>query len=102
MRSMLSYRTTRRSLRIFGGWVVLEFALASLPTILLRVVDFCDSVLADKLLGCFMRTRAEALCRAPKQFPRFVDFEHTHAYNAGMRPTMVWVQTLSAMGWGGP
>src|SRR6202021_546607 len=33
---------------IFWWWVVLEFALASLGTILVRVLDFCDSVLADK------------------------------------------------------
>ncbi len=32
----------------FWWWVVLEFALASLGTILVRVLDFCDSVLADK------------------------------------------------------
>src|SRR3984957_20569631 len=35
---------------IFWWWVVLEFALASLGTILVRVLDFCDSVLADKLI----------------------------------------------------
>ena len=33
---------------IFWWLVVLEFALASLGTILVRVLDFCDSVLADK------------------------------------------------------
>ncbi len=32
----------------FWWWVVLEFVLASLGTILVRVLDFCDSVLADK------------------------------------------------------
>ncbi len=32
----------------FWWLVVLEFALASLATILVRVLDFCDSVLADK------------------------------------------------------
>ena len=32
----------------FWWLVVLEFALASLGTILVRVLDFCDSVLADK------------------------------------------------------
>jgi len=33
---------------IFWWLVVLEFVLASLGTILVRVLDFCDSVLADK------------------------------------------------------
>jgi ATP-binding cassette, subfamily B, bacterial len=32
----------------FWWLVVLEFALASLATILVRILDFCDSVLADK------------------------------------------------------
>ena len=32
----------------FWWWVVLEFVLASLGTILVRVLDFCDSVMADK------------------------------------------------------
>jgi ATP-binding cassette, subfamily B, bacterial len=32
----------------FWWLVVLEFALASLATVLVRVLDFCDSVLADK------------------------------------------------------
>jgi ATP-binding cassette subfamily B protein len=41
--------SNHKALPTYFWWlVVLEFALASLATILVRVLDFCDSVLADK------------------------------------------------------
>ena len=47
--AIYAFMSHHKALPAYFWWlVVLEFALASLGTILVRVLDFCDSVLADK------------------------------------------------------
>src|SRR6266404_4523486 len=49
--AIVAHKESQQSLPLphhFWWWVALEFALASLGTILARTVDYCDSLLADK------------------------------------------------------
>ena len=60
----------------FWWWVALEFALASLGTILTRTVDYCDSLLADKFtrhISVRVMEHASHLDLASYEDPAFYD-----------------------------